>query len=217
MRRLLWWAFNIAAAVAAVLFVATCVLWVRGRTGYDEATWTYDRYLPDRSAASNQVYLTSAKRLWLSVAWGRVGPFNGQLVWGYYVNADESGGHPRFTFDRGSDDSVQPVNSFADSDLPLPRESIVDDGTSGWGPLRWQTDSRSRPKDGDGFRYIRVGVSHWLLAMVLLVPPMLWLNRFRKARRTRGIGLCRSCGYDLRASPGRCPECGAMQATEEAA
>jgi Flp pilus assembly protein TadB len=48
----------------------------------------------------------------------------------------------------------------------------------------------------------------WLLVATLVasVAVRLWDADRRKVRRH--LGLCPSCGYDLRATPGRCPECG---------
>jgi hypothetical protein len=46
-----------------------------------------------------------------------------------------------------------------------------------------------------------------LMTAVSVVVP-LTLARRRRAARRRLMGLCPSCGYDLRATPERCPECG---------
>jgi hypothetical protein len=48
------------------------------------------------------------------------------------------------------------------------------------------------------------------LAFPLTIPLATWLWRIYKRRRRFPSGSCPNCGYDLRATPHRCPECGAL-------
>lgn len=53
-----------------------------------------------------------------------------------------------------------------------------------------------------------VGVPYWLLVVLTAIPPGLWLRSRFLRRYPAGAGFCAACGYDLRATPDRCPECG---------
>jgi hypothetical protein len=58
-------------------------------------------------------------------------------------------------------------------------------------------------------------IPYWVLLTLLLILPALWMGNciqaLRRMRRRRiNNGFCGVCGYDLRATPHRCPECGTI-------
>ena len=51
-------------------------------------------------------------------------------------------------------------------------------------------------------------VPYWSVALLTLLPSVAWIVTWFRRRRSPRAGLCPACGYDLRATPDRCPECG---------
>lgn len=96
----------------------------------------------------------------------------------------------------------------------LPRPATVQrPGDWGWsvpGVLAF------RHYDGRWFRMSLILISLWALAVMAGAWPawraVRWWRR-RHDPRAAG-GLCQICGYDLRATPQRCPECGTVPASQ---
>ena len=61
-------------------------------------------------------------------------------------------------------------------------------------------------KDGTTTYYLCA--PHGFAVALFITLPVLWMMGRSRRLRTSRLGLCARCGYDLRATPGRCPECG---------
>jgi hypothetical protein len=52
-------------------------------------------------------------------------------------------------------------------------------------------------------------IPYWAPTLLVSIPALVAARRLVRRYVRRRRGLCRECGYDLRASGERCPECGA--------
>jgi len=73
-----------------------------------------------------------------------------------------------------------------------------------------------------GFDWVRqpnggsliVALPYPLLVLATGIPMSFLLLRLHRKRRRSSLNLCPICGYDLRATPERCPECGTAASLE---
>ncbi len=92
-------------------------------------------------------------------------------------------------------------------------------GTPGqlWSFRYWtRSNVDSRPAD----EWLGLRVRNWQLSLAAAVLPAIWLTSrssvWKKWRSRLKHGRCNTCGYDLRASKDRCPECGTAIPVEAA-
>jgi len=64
-------------------------------------------------------------------------------------------------------------------------------------------------------RYAGIVAPMWFWVVVFLPLPFLAIRSTYRERRRRQTGCCLKCGYDLRATPDRCPECGTIPPKKE--
>ena len=77
----------------------------------------------------------------------------------------------------------------------------------GFGSYNWVNRDPRYTFQPQGMECVAVFVPHGFLVLAFAAAPAAWTLSRRRGRR-RALGRCAACGYDLRATPRRCPECG---------
>ena len=202
MRRV-WGIFKCASiALSAVLALSVLVLWTRSYSGSDHLTWTR-AWREGEGARQKWVQLVSKRgRIYLDV--GRM-----------ETSGEASGPTALMTHDLIS--TAQRLAGRAEFQLMRDERKYPDPPPQkgAWRPIRWAEWGYSQPGLGVSTGGSSVIVYDWLAAMVFLIGPVWWSRKRVRLWRRMRKGLCLGCGYDLRESPERCPECGAENSAPE--
>jgi hypothetical protein len=219
---------TVLSALSLVLCVATCVLWVRSyvRTDVvgDVPVWRQGRWdvasqvgwlsaVDSRQRTDRVAYQTQVASLRAEYERHRVASDALARLPAIRDASDE--------FNRSLAEAFQ-GNDQLDLDAPLPMGHRQ--ARAALNKERFQRAlafERMMAVQRPSVRYVHQRVRHvWVVAACGMLP-VVRLTAFcrtrRAARRARRCGLCPQCGYDLRATPDRCPECGAVPAVKGAA
>ena len=177
---------NVLTALSLLLCVAVVALWVR-------SYWRFDTV--GKSALSMET-LTGAARVFGSVR-GRL-----WMTRTHGALEHEDAAYEHEANVRRRREGVDP-SAWQYSHGPADRLKLAP-GADAFHWIRKQTATRS----GGASYELSVRVPHAFLTALAAVAPAAWLLNWRRARMRGRHGLCPRCGYDLRATPDKCPECG---------
>src|SRR5579862_5983019 len=178
--------FTILSALSLLFCLTACAAWVRSDVAPDRLGW-FEVGPEGNGDVERQVVLWSSK--------------GGAAIWWETDRHSQHGwaAHPR-TF-------------FHDSQNIVFTYPYMDGGfAANWLGLRFFDKSTrmsyGRSSTFDVDRYVGVIFPFWFVGAMFAILPGIWMVRI--LRRPRRSGVCPKCGYDVRATPDRCPECGSV-------
>jgi hypothetical protein len=190
MKRLLRILLHATTAMSLLLFVVTMILWAR-------SYWMTDH-------------------LWLSPRRGvhyDVSSRPGLILISRSALTGRTSDIYSDSLDRG------PGWSFESSALPkTPVSPFTPEGSHpAWQWLGFDHLAYAQSGRSYGSRtFRRIIFPTWSVALVSALPSIPLLVRIVRRKKWGSAGRCPACGYDLRATPDRCPECGTTAARSAA-
>jgi len=184
------------SAVSLVLCVATIALWIRGWR-VDDLLWMQHQH---PGQADHRLYWVN-----LESGEGTLGLNWDTLIASRPLAENMSRSRWRFGLQRG-----QPLNTMQRWRLDQPSLFNAAGFSRHFGKLlicRFKYSAGFN--NGMGVMVVRaVMVPDWFSFLLTSLSPSIWIFSWRKRLQRIEESHCLSCGYDLRATPELCPECG---------
>lgn len=200
-------ALAILSLLSLLLCLASLAMWFRShRVGeawvFEPADLPAPAGSPPRWASGLRFY----SYRWIASAGGRFQIIEKLLM----TSRNDTSRQTRLGYQRNSVGWLQDRAYLRDND-PSEKYWVLPGVEIGWRPIVFTNNS------------MRVGYRNLIIAwrvptLFFAILPALWVWRrwcaHVRLRKRQRLNLCPTCGYDLRATPSRCPECGTPASVE---
>ena len=191
--------FTIVSLLSLLLCFAAMALWVRGK-------WRTDVLILHTPFHETLLISIEGRLQLVRLTWDFT-PAQWMLEQGWPAPAPAPGWH--FDRDGASADDAYEWTGCAGGSAP-------DNGMWEWHAFGGYADGHPPQYNSESPPFASgwsVHVPDWFLVLAFAIAPLARIAVAARYRERLREGRCPGCGYDLRASPDQCPECGAVRST----
>jgi hypothetical protein len=184
---------NALALLSLLLFVATGMMWVRSEHVSDEWDIAFSRLIKPQGQNSTMLGLST---------------FRGDVeIQGLRLRIPDT---QALMADLGSKHDLMPLNGWEFSHEHPPEGLDLIDRSTFWRRIGFGFRSTGAASEYGAESSWIIATPAWLILIVSLLMPLQRVFSFISRHRRKRRRLCVHCGYDVRATPDRCPECGTV-------